>query len=68
MAGPSLVRRGKRLIATPQVAEGARTGIDVAQLIEQERHRWPVSAAPAPIQAPRAALTDGGPVRDTRQR
>src|SRR5437763_5786062 len=41
VAGPQLVRRGKRLVACPQVAEGERTEIDVARLIEEERDRWP---------------------------
>jgi antitoxin PrlF len=39
--GPQLIRRGKRLVARPQAAEGERTEIDVARLIEEERDRWP---------------------------
>lgn len=39
--GPRLVRRGERLIARPQAAEGQRTEIDVARLIEEERDQWP---------------------------
>ena len=41
VAGPQLVRRGKRLVARPRAAEGQRTEIDVARLIEEERDRWP---------------------------
>lgn len=41
VAGPQLVRRGKRLVARPQAAEGERTAVDVARLIEEERDRWP---------------------------
>jgi AbrB family looped-hinge helix DNA binding protein len=41
VAGPQLVRRGKRLIACPRVAEGERPEVDVARLIEEERDRWP---------------------------
>ena len=41
VAGPQLVRRGNRLIASPRAAEGERLEIDVARLIEEERDRWP---------------------------
>lgn len=41
VAGPQLIRRGSRLIASPQAAEGERLEIDVARLIEEERDRWP---------------------------
>jgi antitoxin PrlF len=41
VAGPQLTRRGERLVARPQVADGERTEIDVARLIEEERDRWP---------------------------
>jgi antitoxin PrlF len=41
VAGPQLVRRGERLVARPRAAEGQRTEIDVARLIEEERDRWP---------------------------
>jgi AbrB family looped-hinge helix DNA binding protein len=41
VAGPELVRRGKRLVARPQAAEGERIEVDVARLIEEERDRWP---------------------------
>ena len=41
VAGPELVRRGERLIARPRAAEGDRTEIDVARLIDEERDRWP---------------------------
>jgi antitoxin PrlF len=40
MPGPQLVRRGKRLVARPQAAEGERIDVDVARLIEEERDRW----------------------------
>jgi antitoxin PrlF len=39
--GPELVRRGERLVARPRAAEGERTEIDVARLIQEERDRWP---------------------------
>jgi AbrB family looped-hinge helix DNA binding protein len=35
--GPELIRRGERLMARPRVADGERTEIDVARLIEEER-------------------------------
>lgn len=35
------LRYGERLMARPQAAEGERTQIDVARLIEEERDRWP---------------------------
>ena len=41
VAGPQLIRRGKRLVAQPRAAEGERIEIDVARLIEEERDRWP---------------------------
>jgi AbrB family looped-hinge helix DNA binding protein len=41
VSGPQLVRRGKRLVARPQAAEGERIDVDVARLIEEERDRWP---------------------------
>jgi AbrB family looped-hinge helix DNA binding protein len=39
--GPRLVRVGRRLVARPTVSEDARTPVDVAALIEEERNRWP---------------------------
>jgi AbrB family looped-hinge helix DNA binding protein len=42
VAGPEVVRRGKRLVARPRAGEGERVEIDVAKLIEEERDRWPV--------------------------
>jgi len=42
VAGPEVVRRGKRLIARPRTGEAERVKIDVAKLIEEERDRWPV--------------------------
>ena len=41
VAGPELVKRGNRLVARPRAAEGHRTEIDVARLVEEERDRWP---------------------------
>jgi AbrB family looped-hinge helix DNA binding protein len=41
VAGPEIVRRGERLVARPRAAEGERTEIDVALLIDEERDRWP---------------------------
>jgi AbrB family looped-hinge helix DNA binding protein len=37
VAGPQLTRRGGRLVARPQTAEGERLEVDVARLIEEER-------------------------------
>ena len=39
--GPRLVKVGRRLVARPTVAAGARPDIDVAVLVEDERNRWP---------------------------
>lgn len=39
--GPTLVRVGKRWVARPKVAARGRRAVDVAQLIEEERNRWP---------------------------
>lgn len=39
VAGPQLVRRGKRLVARPRAIEAQRTPIAVARLIEEERDR-----------------------------
>lgn len=41
VAGPEVVRRGKRLIARPRAGKAERVEIDVAKLIEEERDRWP---------------------------
>lgn len=41
VAGPEIVRRGRRLVVRPRVAEGERTEVSVARLIEEERERWP---------------------------
>ena len=40
-AGPQLIRRGERLVASPRAAERERAEVDVARLIEEERDRWP---------------------------
>ncbi|HXO40576.1 MAG TPA: AbrB/MazE/SpoVT family DNA-binding domain-containing protein [Thermoanaerobaculia bacterium] len=42
VAGPELVRRGKRLVARPRAGDAERMELDVAKLIEEERDRWPV--------------------------
>jgi AbrB family looped-hinge helix DNA binding protein len=39
--GPRLVRVGKRLVARPTAAAGARPSLDIADLVEEERNRWP---------------------------
>lgn len=39
VAGPQLIRRGERLVASPRVEEGERIEVDVARLIEEERGR-----------------------------
>ena len=38
---PRLVRVGKRLVARPTAPLETRPRIDVADLIEEERNRWP---------------------------
>ena len=38
---PRLVKVGRRLVARPTVPADARSAIDVASLIEDERNRWP---------------------------
>jgi AbrB family looped-hinge helix DNA binding protein len=42
VAGPEVVRRGKRLVARPRAGDAERLELDVAKLIEEERDRWPV--------------------------
>ena len=39
VAGPELIRRGKRLVARPRTAERERTEVNVARLIEEEREQ-----------------------------
>lgn len=39
--GPRLMKVGRRTVARPTVAAGARPAVDVAALIEEERNRWP---------------------------
>jgi bifunctional DNA-binding transcriptional regulator/antitoxin component of YhaV-PrlF toxin-antitoxin module len=41
VAGPEIVRREGRLVVRPRVAEGERTEVSAARLIEEERERWP---------------------------
>ncbi len=38
---PRLVRVGKRLVARPTAPLETRPKIDVANLVEEERNRWP---------------------------
>ncbi len=40
-SGPRLVKVGRRTVARPTVPGEARTNIDVAALVEDERNRWP---------------------------
>ena len=40
-AGPKLERVGKRLVARPTVDRRKLPKLDVAQLMEEERSRWP---------------------------
>jgi len=39
--GPRLVKVGRRLVARPTASPDARPDVDVADLIEDERSRWP---------------------------
>jgi AbrB family looped-hinge helix DNA binding protein len=39
--GPRLMKVGRRLVARPTAAPGARPVVNVAALIEDERNRWP---------------------------
>ena len=48
VAGPEVVRRGKRLIARPRAGEAERVEIDVAKLIEEERSVGVTSGARRP--------------------
>jgi antitoxin PrlF len=41
VAGPELIRRGKRLVARPRAGEKKRAEVDVARWIDEERDRWP---------------------------
>ena len=41
VAGPTLERRGKRLVAIPTVLPKDRSEVDLAHLVEEERNRWP---------------------------
>jgi AbrB family looped-hinge helix DNA binding protein len=38
---PKLVRVGKRLVARPTAPPDDRSAVDISQLIEEERSRWP---------------------------
>jgi AbrB family looped-hinge helix DNA binding protein len=39
--GPKLIKIGRRLVARPTVKPEARPDLNVADLIEEERNRWP---------------------------
>ena len=39
--GPRLVKVGRRLVVRPTVAPDARSHVDVAAIVEEERNRWP---------------------------
>jgi len=39
--GPKLIKIGKRLVARPTVKPDARPDLSVADLVEEERNRWP---------------------------
>ncbi len=41
VAPPKLVRVGKRLVARPTAPAGERPSLDIAQVIDRERDRWP---------------------------
>jgi AbrB family looped-hinge helix DNA binding protein len=41
VAGPELVRAGKRWVARPTVRSETLPAVDVAKLIQEERERWP---------------------------
>jgi AbrB family looped-hinge helix DNA binding protein len=38
---PRLVKVGRRLVARPTAAAESRPQVDVANLVEEERNRWP---------------------------
>jgi AbrB family looped-hinge helix DNA binding protein len=38
---PRLVKVGRRLVARPTAPAETRAAVDVAQLVEEERNRWP---------------------------
>ena len=40
-SGPRLLKVGRRLVARPTVAADARSAINVAALVDDERNRWP---------------------------
>jgi AbrB family looped-hinge helix DNA binding protein len=39
--GPVLVKVGKRWVARPSVPPASRPNVDIADLVEEERNRWP---------------------------
>lgn len=40
--GPTIERKGKRLVVRPSVPATKRREVDIAGLIEKERDRWPL--------------------------
>lgn len=41
VSGPRLERVGKRLVARPTAPPEERVDVDIAELVEAERERWP---------------------------
>ena len=39
--GPKLVKVGRRLVARPTVPAGQRPVLDIPDVVEEERNRWP---------------------------
>ena len=39
--GPKLIKIGRRLVARPTVKPNARPSLNIADLVEEERSRWP---------------------------
>ena len=40
-SGPRLIKIGKRMVARPTVTAARRPDVDIADLIDEERNRWP---------------------------
>lgn len=40
-AGPRLVKVGRRLVARPTAPAETRARVDLAELVDEERNRWP---------------------------
>ena len=39
--GPEVVERAGRMVARPRLSKDKRQPVDISQLIEEERDRWP---------------------------